>query len=231
VDLSTTTVGSPAAVAYQEAAASVVIRKWEPSVSIYQDVRHAARPGNDPRTFDFFGSLRFGQTPDHRSMNDSSGISSMPPESDGFKRTPLGVQATLSHVSLLGLSAQRHRATENFGSPVRKAANRASSDAQSIFGRSPESSDSTGTFGFHPEPSGSRAPLGSSPAAFTNKNPSGFTAHRRRSSEDFGPPRVRYNRHRASSDAHRNFRIPPESPRDSEASLQSHCLAVIELFH
>jgi len=142
-------------------------------------------------------------------MNDSSGISSMPPESDGFNRTPPGVQATLSHVSLLGLSAQRHRATENFGSPVRKAANRASSDAHEHL------RTLTGIFGFHrnlrvpPGPSGSRAPLGSSPAAFTNKNPLGFTAHRSRSSEDFGPPPVRYNRHRASSDAHRNFRIPP----------------------
>jgi len=76
-------------------------------------------------------------------MNDSSGISSMPPESDGFKRTPPGVPATLSHVSLLGLSAQRHRATENFGSPVRKAANRASSDAHEHL------RTLTGIFGFH----------------------------------------------------------------------------------
>lgn len=115
---------------------------------------------------------------------------------------------------------------------VRKAANRASSDAHpSIFGCSPESSDSIGTFGLHTEPPGSRIPIGSSPAVSTNTNPSGLAAHRSCSSEDFGPPTVRYNRHRVSSDTHRNLRIPPESPRDSEATIQSHRLAVIELFH
>jgi hypothetical protein len=115
---------------------------------------------------------------------------------------------------------------------VRKAANRASSDAHRA------SSDAHRNLRIPPEPPGSTKNLrvlelrsGVRRQCLTNMNPSGFIAHRRRSSEDFGPPPVRYNRHRASSDAHRNLRIPPGSPRDPEAALQSHRLAVIELLH
>lgn len=189
MDLSTTTVGSPAAVAYQEAAASVVHTEVGAKRLDLSRRPTCCTTWQRPTNIRLLRKSRFGQTPDHRSMNDSSGISSMPPESDGFKRTPSGVPATLSHVSLLGLSAL---ATPCNGE---LRFSKCVSSQPSIFGRSPESSDSTGTFGFQPEPSGSRAPIGSSPAAFTNKNPSGFAAQRRRSSEDFGPPPVRYNRH------------------------------------
>lgn len=188
MDLSTTTVGSPAAVAYQEAAASVVHTEvgakrldlsrrptccttWQRPTNIGLLRKSTVWPNTRPSVYERFV----------RHLQYAAGIGWLQANTSGCS------QATLSHVSLLGLSAQRHRATENFGSPsgnfgspVRKAANRASSDAHEHLRTLTESLDSTGTSGFHPGPPGSRAPLGSSPAAFTNKSPSGFTAHRRR---------------------------------------------------
>lgn len=87
----------------------------------------------------------------------------------------------------------------------------------------------TGSFGLQPEPSGSRTPSGVRRPSSQTLSLSGLVAPVA-SSDDFGLPPVRYNRHRASSEAHRNLRAPPGSPRDPEATVQSHRLAVIELF-
>jgi hypothetical protein len=126
--------------------------------------------------------------------------------------TPGCSSATLSHVSLLGLSAQQHRAPENFGSPkcVRPPTEHLRMLTEHL-------RTLTGIFGFHRNlrvPTKNLRVLelrsGVRRQSLTNTSPSGFIAHRRYSSEDFGPPPVRYNRHRASSDAHRNLRIPPD---------------------
>jgi len=144
VDLSTTTVGSPAAVAYQEAAASVVHTEvgakrldlsrrptccttWQRPTNIRLLRKSTVWPNTRPSVYERFV----------RHLQYAAGIGWLQANTSGCS------QATLSHVSLLGLSAQRHRATENFGSPVRKAANRASSDAHEHL------RTLTGIFGFH----------------------------------------------------------------------------------
>lgn len=148
MDLSTTTVGSPAAVAYQEAAASVVHTEVGAKRLDLSRRPTCCTTWQRPTNIRLLRKSRFGQTPDHRSMNDSSGISSMPPESDGFKRTPSGVPATLSHVSLLGLSAQRHRATGTSVLQVRKQPTEHLRTLTGIFGFHRNPRVPTRTFGF-----------------------------------------------------------------------------------
>jgi hypothetical protein len=130
VDLSTTTVGSPAAVAYQEAAASVVNTEvganrldlsrcptccttWQRPKNIRLLRKSTVWPNTKPSVNERFV----------RHLQYAAGIGWLQTNTSGCS------PATISHVSLLGLSALRYRATENFGSPVRKTANRASSDA------------------------------------------------------------------------------------------------------
>ena len=109
-------------------------------------------------------------------------------------------------------------ARANFGSPpVRETANRASSEAHRNLRAPPR------TFGFR-TPSGVRRP--SSQTLSLSR-----LAAKVASSDDFGLPLVRYNRHRASSDAHRNFRVPLDLLEIQKPSFQSHRLAVIELLH
>jgi hypothetical protein len=129
--------------------------------------------------------------------------------------------ATLAHVSLLGLSRSAPGARRtSVLHPVRKTAieplrklDRASSEAHRNLRVPPKnlrvlellwefagSLHKLEPFGARLEPFGARR---------TNRS---------LSSADFGLPPVRYNRHRASSEAHRNLRAPPESLRDSEAN-------------
>jgi len=48
-----------------KATRSLLPEAWSQTVLIRQGFQQAARPGVDPTTSDFFGSLRTGQTPDH----------------------------------------------------------------------------------------------------------------------------------------------------------------------
>jgi hypothetical protein len=117
-------------------------------------------------------------------------------------------------------------ARANFGSPpVRKTANRASSDAQSIFGRSPEPSGSTQNLRvrellrefagrLHKRLSLSRLVAPVAVARMTSV---------------FHSCVITANR--ASSDAQRNFRVPLDLLEIPKPSFQNHRIAVIELFH
>jgi len=161
VDLSTTTVGSPAAVAYQEAAASVVNTEvgakrldlsrrptccttWQRPPNIRLLRKSTVWPNTGPSVYERFV----------RHLQYAAGIGWLQANTSGCS------QATLSHVSLLGLSAQRHRARRTSVFQCVKQPTEHLRTLTSVFGRSTESSDSNGTSGFHQEPSGSRAPSG-----------------------------------------------------------------------
>jgi hypothetical protein len=190
----------------------------------FKRVRHAARPSKDLRTPSLFGSST-GPTKhrDHRSQKRLDWHTCMPPVS-WLQPTPPGVTGNHDTPEPSGARPLCKLCLENSGSP-----DRARIPPPSLFGSSPERLQDaheclralteylralTGTSGFHRTPPGVhrrsllherdfRDPPHDPAVARTTS-----VAHRTTSVAH----QVRHSP-RASSDAHRNLRVPPESLR------------------
>jgi hypothetical protein len=127
-------------------------KSQEPTVLIYQDVRHAARPSYDPQTLDFFGSLGLAkhQATGPRTIRQASPVCRRNwMASSEHLRVFIGNHITREPSG--ALRSQQPACRENFGSPTPRVTQPPGifGCPPGIFGRPPESSDSTGVFGLH----------------------------------------------------------------------------------
>lgn len=187
----------------------------------FKRVRHAARPSKDLRTPSLFGSST-GPTKhrDHRSQKRLDWHTCMPPVS--WLHRHLWVSPAFTTPEPSGAHPLCKLCLENSGSP-----DRARIPPPSLFGSSPERLQDA-----HRVPPGTHRNLrvppnasGRSPALHPSRTglsrPTARPAVARTTSVVHRTTSVAHQvRHspRASSDAHRNLRVPPESLRRLEAS-------------